>query len=593
LLLLPLVSFCQVSDSFNDGEFTTNPTWSGMDTNFIIDANLLRSNGPQASSLTYLSTPNTLIDSTEWSFLVRLDFNPSSTNLVRIYLVSDQADLSGSLNGYFLQLGESGTAPDSFDIFYQNGTTITKIFTGISGMMTSSTSNLVRVRILRLPGSTWEVFADKTGGTNYTAEGSFTHDSVTATSWFGVVCKYSTASRYNLYYFDDLSISKIIIDTIKPEVLSVNVVSGNAIDVIFSEPVELNSAEWLANYSVNSSIGNPYAANCDSSNPSVVHLVFASSFIAGIDYSLSISGVKDLAANAMSASILPFYVIGLQDIVINEILFNPKTGGYDFIELFNRSNHTIDLKHFAIVERDAEAPETILDQVTITTQSFLLYPKNYVVLSENIESIQQDYFVENPSALLQVSSLPNFPDDGGVCVLYSPYGSALDSLSFSNNWHFALLDLEGGVSLERIDFDKETQNKSNWHSAASTVGFATPTYENSQYATGGIANDEIKIDPEVFTPDSDGEKDFTSITYRFTEPGYIMNAKVYDVRGREIRTLISNELLSSDGAFRWDGIDDDNKKARIGIYLLYIEIFNLQGQVKKFKKQVVLGAKLN
>jgi hypothetical protein len=79
----------------------------------------------------------------------------------------------------------------------------------------------------------------------------------------------------------------------------------------------------------------------------------------------------------------------------------------------------------------------------------------------------------------------------------------------------------------------------------------------------------------------------------FSEPGYMMNAQIYDAKGREVRQLLKSEFLSSEGRIQWDGLDDDNQKARVGIYLIYLEVFNLQGKVKKFKKQVVLGAKLN
>src|ERR1041385_799684 len=191
-LSCPLLSFSQLTDNFSDGDFNANPTWIGNTADFDISANMLHSNGPQASSVIYLSTASTLIDSTEWNFLVRLAFNPRSTNQVRIFFVSDQSDLSGSLNGYFVQFGETGTAPDSLDIFKQVGTTITKVFTGSSGIMTGTTTNSVRVRVLRHTGGSWDVFADKTGGANLTAEGSFSDNSVTVTNYFGVACDYST-----------------------------------------------------------------------------------------------------------------------------------------------------------------------------------------------------------------------------------------------------------------------------------------------------------------------------------------------------------------------------------------------------------------
>lgn len=592
---LPLLSFAQLSDNFSDGDFTANPAWVGNTDSFYIDNGLLRSSGPQASSVIYLSTVNTLIDSAEWNFLLRLDFNPSSTNQVRIFLVSDQQDLSGALNGYFIQFGETGTAPDSLDIFKQNGTTITKIFTGANGIMTSSTSNTVRIRVVRHTGGLWDVYTDKTGGTNFIAEGSFTDNSITTTNYFGVVADYSTASRYNLYYFDDFTIGHIIADTTKPTVTNVTLASPTLIDVTFSEPVDITTAQATGNYVIDNAVGNPFVAVAASL--SKVSLAFNTSLISGPVYTLSISGVKDVSGNIMDNYTFQLAlpdVAAPNDVIINEILFNPKTGGYDFIELYNRSDKVIDLAQLDVLEQNISEPGTIVDQASpLVVQSYLLLPHDFVVLSENIENIQLNYFVAEPNKLLRVSSLPNYDDNQGICVLRNHNGVVLDSLAYDHNWHFALLDVEDGVTLERIDYNKPTQDKSNWHSAASTVGFATPTYRNSQSSESGVAGDEIKVEPEVFTPDNDGDKDFTFIYYKFTEAGYTLNAKVYDAKGREIRTLAHNELLGSDGKLMWDGIDDDNQKARTGIYIISIEIFNLQGKVKRFKKQVVLGAKLN
>jgi hypothetical protein len=53
-----------------------------------------------------------------------------------------------------------------------------------------------------------------------------------------------------------------------------------------------------------------------------------------------------------------------------------------------------------------------------------------------------------------------------------------------------------------------------------------------------------------------------------------------------------NELLGTSGTFSWDGINENNEKSAIGIYIIYIETFNLKGEVKKFKKTCVLGGHL-
>jgi hypothetical protein len=68
---------------------------------------------------------------------------------------------------------------------------------------------------------------------------------------------------------------------------------------------------------------------------------------------------------------------------------------------------------------------------------------------------------------------------------------------------------------------------------------------------------------------------------------------VFDAAGREIVHLARNETLSASGRFQWNGTNADNQKARVGIYFFFLEVFNLQGKVKRFKREVVLGAKLN
>lgn len=595
LLSLPLFSAGQLNDNFSDGEFLNSPKWIGDTADFTADAGILNSRGPQASSTIYLATANTLIDSTEWNFLLRLDFNPSSTNQVRVYLVSNQPDLTGSLNGYFIQFGESGSAPDSLDIYKQTGTATTKIFTGTSGIMASSTSNIVRIKVLRHTGGQWEVYADKTGGTGFASEGSFFDNSFSVTNYFGVICDYSTASRYNLYFFDDFNIGYLTADTVKPTVVNVNMVSPTLVDVTFSEPVDVGTAQNTANYTVDHSVGSPFIAVAGSNN--TINLAFNAPLLTGNVYTLMITGVKDVAGNAIDTFSFQLALPDIaapNDVIINEILFNPSTGGYDFVELYNRSNKTIDLKTLSITEQDYHFPATVLEQANpLTQQTVLLLPQSFVVLTENTANIQQNYLVQNAGTLLSVSSLPNFDDNQSICVLKTTGGTVIDSLAYDHSWHFALLDDEDGVSLERISYEQATQDKNNWHSAASAVGFATPGYRNSQYGETGISEDQITIDPEVFTPDNDGDKDFTNIVYQFTDAGYTLNARVYDINGREVRSLARNELLGSEGKLMWDGIDDNHQKARAGIYLIHLEIFNLQGKVKRFKKQVVLGAKLN
>lgn len=69
----------------------------------------LRTNG-SATDTTYLATEfvQSFTDSLEWNFWVKLSFNPSSGNYARIYLCSDNENLKGSLNGYYVAIGYNG-----------------------------------------------------------------------------------------------------------------------------------------------------------------------------------------------------------------------------------------------------------------------------------------------------------------------------------------------------------------------------------------------------------------------------------------------------------------------------------------------------
>ncbi len=51
------------------------------------------------------------------------------------------------------------------------------------------------------------------------------------------------------------------------------------------------------------------------------------------------------------------------------------------------------------------------------------------------------------------------------------------------------------------------------------------------------------------------------------------------------------QFLGIEGTITWDGLDENNQKAPIGIYVVFIEIFDLEGNFKQYKKSVVVAAK--
>ena len=100
------------------------------------------------------------------------------------------------------------------------------------------------------------------------------------------------------------------------------------------------------------------------------------------------------------------------------------------------------------------------------------------------------------------------------------------------------------------------------------------------------------MSPEIFSPDNDGYNDVLNINYVFDAPGYIGNISIFDEKGRLVRSLIKNQLLAISGTVSWDGTTDNNEKARIGIFIVFFEAFDLKGNVKHYKKTCVVGGKI-
>jgi hypothetical protein len=845
----------QFTDDFSDGDFTNNPTWSGDTSQFVVSNGKLRSNGPNlANQKLFLQTTNAKMDDAEWSFLIDLGFNPTATTFVRVYLVSNQSNLKGPVNGYFVQIGQ--TNADSVKLFRQDGLTTTEIFSGSKSLGTGNIK--VRIRVRRTATGSWEIHSDATGGTNYTPEGPAIIDNTyEMTTNFGVYCEYSTASRFNLYHFDDFYVGDILYDTEPPAIVSVTPQSVTELEVLFNENVDPVTAQTASNYAVNNSVGQAASAFLQP-DERTVKLTFSNNFPNGVTSQLTVSKVEDGAGNAItvthadffffeplpvqhkdviftelfpdpspviglpeaefvelynrsanpvslagwkfsdpsSTATLPAYILmpgsyviitpnasasalssfgsvigvsnfptlnnggdelvlrdatnqvidavnytdawykdddkrqggwtlelidldnicaesenwvasehpsggtpgqqnsvkaskpdvtgprllsaipvsptqlklvfdeklqdeiplpdyfdllppiavtsvsfisirfrelllelssslqpgqvysvtvasirdcsgnlvqensrtvtfgfpepaGVMDVVINEILFNPKPFGVDFLEVHNRSPKYINLKNWNIGNYENE---TAINLRPITTDDFLLPPGSIMAFTVDPLTIKSHYTSANLATILKVSSLPAFPDNAGSASLLNENGLVIDHFRYSRDYHSVFLRDKEGVSLERIYPEAPSNDPNNWKSAASTVGFATPGYRNSNALQGEPLSEQVKIDPEIFVPVF-GQPDFTEIKYNFDQGGRMANIKILDQQGREIKRIANNELLATDGFFRWDGDRDDGAKARPGYYVVWFEVFDTSGRVDTFRKRVVVAAR--
>ena len=390
------------------------------------------------------------------------------------------------------------------------------------------------------------------------------------------------------------SVDGINMDQSPPQLRRTYTIDSVTIVGVFDEPVDSTIAANLSNYAIDAGLS---IISVLPLSPlfSQVQLKFNSQMQANTVYQLTVTNIKDCKGNTIgnfnkAKAGLPVDALPL-DIVVNEILFNPRSGGYDFVEFFNRGNKILDASKIYIANRNNS--RTISSIIQLSSTPWLIFPGEYPVVTEEENSLQQNYFVKDPDEIFAVSSLPSFPDDKGFVLLLNAQGNIVDEVDYDHHWHFKLIDNEEGVSLERIDPSGPSQDAVNWHSAASTSGYATPGYKNSQYKQTQLIDATIKVTPKVFSPDNNGYDDIATIQYKVTDPGYVANVSIFDAGGRVIRYLVKNGTLGLTGTWNWDGLDEKGLKLPIGTYIIYTEIFNLQGKKQHFKNTIVLARKLN
>ncbi|WP_370088917.1 lamin tail domain-containing protein [Ekhidna sp.] len=382
------------------------------------------------------------------------------------------------------------------------------------------------------------------------------------------------------------SISEVIPDNFGPEIVSAVAFAQDSIRVEFDEKIDPKSAN-MAIISLSPSLPIDQVS-FDLFSPKSLTIALEESLAESAPYTLNVENVTDCSGNEIQQGETVFALPVLaeeNEIKLSEVLFNPRPNGVDFVELYNDSDKYISLKGWQLarlVEGEVDAPKILAEEeLVISPEEFLVFTSSSSITLSNYPKAVN---------LVEISSLPSYNDDEGTVLLLSPDDEIMDQFDYSDDYHYDLLKSVEGVSLERVSYEESSNNPNNWRSAASTEGFATPGYVNSQSFTSEAAKGRVTADPEVFIPGNSGSgRDFTTINYQFEQAGKFANVNIYDQLGRHVKNLARGASLSTSGFLRWDGDTDDGKMARMGYYLIIFEIYDSSGNSEIIKETVVVG----
>lgn len=241
-------------------------------------------------------------------------------------------------------------------------------------------------------------------------------------------------------------------------------------------------------------------------------------------------------------------------LIINEFLYAPDPGIPEFIEFVNISERIIDLTGWGFSDSDTGSVRFFPGE-SIPSGGYWISSKDSTLLP----------FLQLDGVLLvSESGFPTLNNSGDAIYLFDPTGTVADSVVYTSAWGGG-----DGRSLEKLNPDMQSDIRSNWGTCVSLQKM-TPGTKNSIFLESLPTSGVIVLDPNPFSPDGDGFDDHLRISYNLPFSQASITVLIFDSRGREVRTLSNNLATGSQGILLWDGFTNQNKRARIGRYILKI-----------------------
>lgn len=378
--------------------------------------------------------------------------------------------------------------------------------------------------------------------------------------------------------------------TIEPLILSALAIEPNKIKITLNQNPDSATAVKLSNYTLklaNSNLINPIAVENFTKSPFAFNLIFnAANLKVNELATLNVSGLATCYGKAFNNIEFP---IGIPDtgfidgeLLINEILFDPKLHNDDYVELYNKGNRILDLKNLMLCSLDEKG--SIIKAVPVSDESRPLLPNQYVLLTTSSANIENQYLTKNLSAFLELKEMPTFANDKGNVLITNRIGRTIDYFEYKDNMHFEIIKDVEGISLERINPNAPTLLNSNWASATQASGFGTPGMQNSVYqkSTKLENNKYFSFDKAYCSPNNDGFEDQLILNYNLPSSAYSATARIFTDNGIEMCMPLNNYILNINGQLVLD-IRCNNANLNPGNYVLVIDAWSADGHNSKQK----------
>lgn len=174
----------------------------------------------------------------------------------------------------------------------------------------------------------------------------------------------------------------------------------------------------------------------------------------------------DIAKSALVFAVAASAESAYPQVKINEILYAPSGGAPEWVEMFNPSSDSMNVRNWSIKNKNDKP-------YTLTESDFYILPKDFLVITKSDTIFR--FHPAIPSRVLICPSLPVafMANSGDTISVSDSSGIMVDSVFYKPAWGGS-----GGKSLERISVGDSPFTSTNWGTCRDSSG-STPGEKNS------------------------------------------------------------------------------------------------------------------